>query len=81
MALKTGDTVRFFVRSGGCADVSRGFSIGVSLETARQPLVTEEQDDITFFVEESDQWFFDDKTLSIKYKRKTDDIIYALTES
>ncbi|GGE29445.1 hypothetical protein GCM10011391_05010 [Pullulanibacillus camelliae] len=80
LELDEGATVRFFIRSGGCADVGDGFSIGIAPEQPQQPIASETLADVTFFIEESDQWFFENKHLNVKYKRKTDDIHYILTE-
>lgn len=57
--LESGDQVRFFVRYGGCSNVQKGFSLGVAKDAPQEAGVTAEADGITFFIEESDLWYFD----------------------
>ena len=81
MDLEAGDQVRFFVRSGGCADVSHSFSIGVTLEDNAHPFSLEKVDNITFYIAQADQWFFEGKELNVKYQRKNNEVVYHLNEN
>ncbi|MGG3470498.1 HesB/YadR/YfhF family protein [Neobacillus pocheonensis] len=65
--LKNGDFVRFFVRYGGCSTVQSGFSLGVSTEEPVDIGAKTAMDDITFYIEEKDLWYFDDHDLFINY--------------
>lgn len=63
--LKSGDSIRFHIRYGGCSTVQKGFSLGIVQENPDQPAATVEQDGLTFFVEEQDEWYFDGHDLHI----------------
>ncbi|PLT29346.1 HesB/YadR/YfhF family protein [Peribacillus deserti] len=70
MELKEGDFVRFLARYGGCSTVQSGFSLGISLEGPVNLGVSAVKNGITFFVEESDLWYFDNKDLVINFNEK-----------
>ncbi|MFJ5671622.1 HesB/YadR/YfhF family protein [Bacillus safensis] len=65
--LEKGDQVRFFVRYGGCSNVQKGFSLGVTKDEPQNAGATAEIEGITFFIEESDIWYFDNHDLHIDY--------------
>ncbi|WP_077623637.1 HesB/YadR/YfhF family protein [Sediminibacillus massiliensis] len=77
MDLTNGDYVRFFARYGGHGDIHRGFSLAVSLDEPNDPAFQAEVLGVTFFVEQSDAWYFNDYDFHIKYKRKYDEIEYV----
>lgn len=74
--LKEGDQVRFFVRYGGCSNVQKGFSLGVSKDEPQQIGVSAEKDGITFFVEESDVWYFDGHDLLVTYNESAEEPVF-----
>lgn len=57
--------VRFHVRYGGVAGNIPGFSLGLAIENPSQIHTSVEIDFITFYIEESDVWYFEDKNLVI----------------
>ncbi|NPC92915.1 hypothetical protein HOO54_11920 [Bacillus sp. WMMC1349] len=65
--LEQGDHIRFFVRYGGCSSVQKGFSLGISKDEPQRIGASLEVDGITFFVEESDIWYFDGHDLLVTY--------------
>lgn len=67
LMLQQGDSVRFFVRYGGCGTVQTGFSLGISKETPDVVGMKTVTDGITFFVEEKDLWYFDQHNLHVHY--------------
>lgn len=67
--LETGDHVRFFVRYGGCSNVQKGFSLGILKDLPMNIGISTEVEGITFFIEESDLWYFDNHDLSVTYFR------------
>lgn len=73
MSLKSGDKIRFFVRYGGHSTLQKGFSLGVEkelpIDIGAQTIV----DDITFFIEEKDLWYFEGHDLLIKYNQYLDE--------
>ncbi|WP_409293117.1 HesB/YadR/YfhF family protein [Peribacillus sp. SCS-37] len=70
MDLKKGDFVRFLARYGGCSTVQSGFSLGISKDDPINPGASVQKNDITFFVEESDLWYFDNHDLEVIYNEK-----------
>lgn len=57
--------IRFFVRYGGFGGNIPAFSLGVNLETPNEMHAATTVDNITFYVEESDEWYFEGKDLII----------------
>lgn len=70
LALSAGACIRFFVRYGGHSSIQSGFSLGISKDHPVHPIVSIEQDGLTFFIEESDLWFFDGHDLIIQFNEK-----------
>lgn len=56
---------RFFVRYGGIGGHIPGFSLGVHLESPNDVYASVKKDDITFFVTQSDAWYFEQQDLKI----------------
>ncbi len=77
LRLKTGDTVRFFVRLGGHSTIQQSFSIGVTKEPALDIGMSVEINDILFFVKKEDMWYFIDNDLKVKYNRDYETIEYV----
>lgn len=76
--LESGDQVRFFVRYGGCSNVQKGFSLGVAKDAPQEAGVTAEADGITFFIEESDLWYFDNHDLLVSYSEDADEPVFEM---
>lgn len=74
--LETGDHVRFFVRYGGCSNVQKGFSLGVSKDQPMNAGISTEVEGITFFIEESDLWYFDNHDLSVTYSDQSEEPVF-----
>jgi len=70
MDLEKGDSVRFYPRYGGYSPIQAGFSLGINLEDATNPVVTEEKEGITYFINEEDLWYFDGHNLKIVFDDK-----------
>ncbi len=77
MLLKTGDSVRFFVRYGGTSPLQEGFSLGMNKEEPMDPGVEYTKDGILFFIEASDIWYFQDHDLIVDVDEKGDGPIYS----
>lgn len=56
---------RFFVRYGGVGGNVPGFSLGVNIETPSSIHASQEIDDLLFYIEEQDAWYFDEKDLLV----------------
>lgn len=73
MSLTKGDCVRFYIRYGGFNSFVSGFSLGMDKDTPEQPDTRIEKDGITFFIENSDIWYFDNKNLLIEYNEQLEE--------
>ncbi len=65
MNVKEGDTIRFFARYGGNSTIHKGYSLGVTKE---QPVEIGESitiDNVVYFINETDLWYFKDYNLSV----------------
>ncbi|MEH7612514.1 HesB/YadR/YfhF family protein, partial [Gottfriedia acidiceleris] len=65
MNVKEGDTIRFFARYGGNSTIHKGYSLGVTKE---QPVDIGESitiDNVVYFINETDLWYFKDHNLSV----------------
>ncbi|RSK27147.1 hypothetical protein EJF36_09795 [Bacillus sp. HMF5848] len=72
LSLTTG-YVKFFVRYGGSSTIQEGFSLGISTEPPQQPAVETTMDGITFYIEEADVWYFDEKDMNITMDDKSNE--------
>jgi len=70
LALSEGDFIRFYIRYGGLNSFVKGFSLGMDKENPEQTHTQIEKDGITFFIEDSDTWYFDDRDLLIEFNEK-----------
>ncbi|MCR8643163.1 Fe-S cluster assembly protein HesB [Paenibacillus sp. N1-5-1-14] len=72
---QSGEHVRIFVRySGGSEDA---FAFGISRHTPIRMAISHVEGDITFFMEENDVWFLNDKDLQIDCQ--AEEITFVLT--
>jgi len=65
MNVKEGDTIRFFARYGGNSTIHKGYSLGVTKE---QPVDIGESitiDNVVYYINETDLWYFKDYNLSV----------------
>ncbi|OZM56218.1 hypothetical protein CIB95_12390 [Lottiidibacillus patelloidae] len=76
--LTEGEGVRIFARYGGCGDVQTAFSLAVTKAEPLDAVAQTIEDGITFFIEQQDSWYFDGKSLTIKYSRKYEEIEYVV---
>ena len=72
-----GDTIRFYARYGGSSQVQEAFSIGVTKDTPFEPSATYKEEDILFFIEERDEWYFDGHDLYVELDSTRDELSYA----
>ena len=72
----SGDTVRFYARYGGSSPVHDSFSLGVTKDRPFEPTVTIKIDDILFFIEERDEWYFNGHDLYVEIDRNTNELAY-----
>lgn len=58
--------IRFFPRYGGVGGQIPGFSLGINNNSPTDMRSSVKVNDITFFIEAKDAWYFDDKNLAIR---------------
>jgi len=76
MEVQPGDTIRFYARYGGSNPFHEGFSLGMSKDEPLNPSVLTKHNDVTFFIEEDDVWFFNNHDLYVDFDQETDELIY-----
>lgn len=76
MNATNGDYIKFFVRYGGVSSISDSYSLGVSKENPSDVIASCEIDNITFYIEEEDAWYFNGYDLHVKYNVDADEIEY-----
>lgn len=76
MDVEAGDTIRFYARYGGSSPFHEGFSLGMNRETPHEIGVQTTRDDIHFFIEKSDEWFFNDHHLHVAVDEQLDELTY-----
>lgn len=78
--LQKGDFVRFFARYGGVSTFQQGFSLGLSTDKPEDVGASEEIDGVTFFIEDKDIWYFDDKDLFIDFNKSHSEPEFRISE-
>lgn len=79
MDARDGDTIRFFVRLGGCGSTQSGFSLGVHIEEPRHPELTLEQDGLHFYMEKEDIWYLDQQSLVVDVDASWGELSFSIT--
>ncbi|CAM4086243.1 HesB/YadR/YfhF family protein [Paenibacillus alkaliterrae] len=78
MGLADGDAIRIFVRLGGCGSVHPGLSLGVIKDAPRRIGISEIVEGVTYYIEEDNLWYLDNKTLRISFDEKYEEIKMAV---
>lgn len=73
--------IRFYGKVYGKTQVHDGFSVGMSVDTPNQTIVQETIEDILFFIDEADEWFFKGYDLIVDYDEKLDEPKYRFEEN
>ncbi|MCL1697027.1 MULTISPECIES: HesB/YadR/YfhF family protein [unclassified Lysinibacillus] len=76
MEVESGDTIRFYARYGGSSPFHEGFSLGMTREEPIQIGVKTVIDDITYYIDEKDLWFFNDHDLYVDVDASNDELKY-----
>ena len=76
MEATSGDTIRFYARYGGSSPFHEGFSLGMNREVPHDIGVKEIIEEICFYIEQADLWFFNDHSLLVDVNRETDELKY-----
>jgi uncharacterized protein YneR len=78
MGLTEGESIRIYVRLGGCGSVHPGLSLGVTKDEPRSIGLREDIDGITYYIEEDNLWYLDNKSLRISFDEKDEEIIMTV---
>ncbi|MBB6452802.1 uncharacterized protein YneR [Salirhabdus euzebyi] len=76
LELEENDYLRFFVRYGGVGGIVPGFSLGVSPSKPVDPIAEVTENGITFYVEQKDEWYFDNTDLVVNFDEALDEPIF-----
>lgn len=77
MEVTAGEAVRFFVRYGGSSKLQPGFSLGVTKDQPNEAAVQVQQDHVTYFIEQSDVWYFDGHNLQVSVNDNLKELDYS----
>ena len=80
MEVETGDYIRFYARYGGSSPFHEGFSLGMNRELPHEIGVETVIDDIHFYIEKSDEWFFNEHHLLVDVDAANDELSYSYEE-
>lgn len=82
LGLTKGDGIRFFGKYGGSTNVHVGFTTGMSIgQPSGHTLGQIEINGVTYFAEESDDWFFHGYDLAVDYNEQLDEPVYTYSPS
>ncbi|KOS63718.1 HesB/YadR/YfhF family protein [Lysinibacillus agricola] len=76
MEVGSGDTIRFYARYGGSSPFHEGFSLGMTREEPIEIGVKTVIDDVTYYIDEKDIWFFNDHNLYVDVDATNDELKY-----
>ncbi|WP_067730301.1 HesB/YadR/YfhF family protein [Oceanobacillus damuensis] len=65
--IEESEDVRFFVRYGGVGGKIPGFSLGIKKDHPQSVHTSATVEGITFYIEDSDLWYFEESDLAIEY--------------
>ncbi|MFD1030641.1 HesB/YadR/YfhF family protein [Metaplanococcus flavidus] len=76
MEVAEGEAVRFYVRYGG-SGLQPGFSLGVTKDQPDETAAEVEKDQVVYFVEQKDLWYFDSHNLTVTVNDELDELDYS----
>ena len=76
MEVEPGDYVRFYARYGGSSPFHEGFSLGMNRETPHEMGVETIVDQVHFYIEKADEWFFNEHDLHVFVNQTLDELAY-----
>lgn len=75
-----GSGVRFLGKVYGKTDIHEGFSVGMNLSRPEDALTEVVINEVTYFIEKNDEWFFSGYDLKVDYDKEKDEPIYMFIE-
>lgn len=79
VGVESGEQVRFYAQFYGTSKVQEVYSLGFSRETPIDAVMSTEVDGIQFFVENGDEWFFNEHDVLVEYNPDEDMLEYEYT--
>ncbi|MFJ7839006.1 hypothetical protein FC756_15545 [Lysinibacillus mangiferihumi] len=76
MEVEKGDSIRFYARYGGSSPFHEGFSLGMTREEPIEIGVQTVVDDVTYYIDEKDLWFFNDYNLHVDVDEQLHELKY-----
>ncbi|ETP67952.1 HesB/YadR/YfhF family protein [Planococcus glaciei] len=77
MEVAAGEAVRFYVRYGGSSKLQPGFSLGVTKDVPSETAAVLERDGVTYYVEQTDVWYFDGHDLHVTVNDELKELDYS----
>lgn len=76
-----GAGIRFFGKAYGKTQVHDGFSVGMTRDDhPDQPIMAVKKDGVTYFVNPTDAWFFENLVMTVDYDAHLDEPKYEFKE-
>ncbi len=76
MEVEKGDYIRFYARYGGSSPFHEAFSLGMNREAPHELSVETVIEDIHFYIEKDDEWFFNDHDLHVTIDDSLEELKY-----
>ncbi|MEI5909238.1 HesB/YadR/YfhF family protein [Bacillus spongiae] len=76
MDVQPGDYIRFYVRYGGSSPLHEAFSLGIAKEEPIDASVETIINEVIYYIESKDEWFFDGHHLFVQYNEALDEPEY-----
>ncbi|MFC5543135.1 MAG: HesB/YadR/YfhF family protein [Bacilli bacterium] len=77
MEATAGDYIRFYARYGGSSPFHEAFSLGMNREQPHDIGIETVIDDIHFYIEKDDVWFFNEHDLYVTVNPETEELEYS----
>ena len=77
MEVEKDDWIRFYARYGGSSPFHEGFSLGMTREQPHEIGVETTVDAIHFYIEKSDEWFFNEHNLVVQVDQESNELSYS----
>ena len=81
VGLEKGNGVRFMGKVYGKTEVHEGFSVGMEVTQPVDVLVKTTINDVTYFIDKNDEWFFNGYDLQVSFDKKRDEPIYHFNKN
>ena len=80
MEAQPGEYIRFYARYGGSSPLHDGFSLGVTKEEPLELSIELVAEDIHFYIETRDEWYFDRHDLHVNVDPVLKELTYSYSK-